>query len=157
MRQTRYRVTDVAKALSRLIKADLSEPVSLEIIGREFPGISREELLRALALCEDDAALEYERSQELIASMRVTTAGYATLLALVDLWRSQSDEQRRAIGGANAEFANTLDNLQVEVATSSRLEGLELLANVTEPRSKRAQPSTNTEFGLFSARTGMRP
>ena len=50
------------------------------MISREFPGISREELLRGLALCEDEVALEYERSQELLASMRQTTAGYAALL-----------------------------------------------------------------------------
>jgi hypothetical protein len=85
MRQTRYRVTEVARALNRFIKADLSESLSLEIIGRRFPDISREEVLRALALCEDEAALEYERSQELIASMRVTTGA---MLCCWRLWTS---------------------------------------------------------------------
>jgi hypothetical protein len=77
------------------------------------------------------------------------------LLALVDLWHSQSDEQRRVIGGANAEFANALDRLQVKVA-SSRLEGLELLTNITRPKSRRAQSATNSGFGPFAARTGTR-
>jgi hypothetical protein len=40
MRQTRHRVTEVAQALSRFIKADLADDRSLEMIGQEFPGIS---------------------------------------------------------------------------------------------------------------------
>ena len=58
------------------------------MINRKFPGISREDFLRAFTICQDEAVLEYERSQELLANMRETTAGYAALAALVDLWRS---------------------------------------------------------------------
>ena len=92
MGQTQHRATEVAKTLSRFIKADLAEDLSLAMINRKFPGISREDLLGVLAICQDEAALEYERSQELLASMRETTAGCAALFSLLDLWRSQSDE-----------------------------------------------------------------
>ena len=62
MGQTQYRATEVAKTLSRFIKADLAEGLSLTLINRKFPGMSREELLRVLAICKDEATLEYERS-----------------------------------------------------------------------------------------------
>ena len=122
------------KPLSRFIKADLAEDLSLAMINRKFPGMSREELLRVLAICQDEATLEYERSQELLASMRETTTGYAALFALVDLWRSHSEEQRRSIGLASSELATTLDKLQAEFAVSSRHKGWELLANFTSQR-----------------------
>ena len=83
-----------------------------------------------LAICQDEATLEYERSQELLASMRETTTGYAALFALVDLWRSQSEEQHRVISDASSELANTLDKLQAQLAASSRDEHWELLANL---------------------------
>jgi hypothetical protein len=131
MGRTQHRATEVAKTLSRFIKADLAEDLSLAMINRKFPGMSREELLRALAICRDEAALEYERSQELLASMRETTAGYAALFTLVDLWRAHSEEQRRMIGCASSELASTLDKLQAQLADSSRHKGWELLANLT--------------------------
>ena len=134
MGQTQYRATEVAKTLSRFIKADLADGLALILINRKFPGISREELLRVLAICQDEATLEYERSQELLASMRETTTGYAVLFALVDLWRSHSEEQRRSIGLASSELATTLDKLQAEFAVSSRHKGWELLANFTSQR-----------------------
>ena len=81
------------------------------MVDRKFPGLSREELLRVFAICRDDAVLEYERSQELLANMRETTAGYAALFALVDLWRSHCEEQRCLIGDASSELADTLDQL----------------------------------------------
>jgi hypothetical protein len=134
MGQTHYRLTDVAKTLSRFLKADLAEDLTLEIIGREFPGLSREQLLRALALCEDEVVLEYERSQELVETMQQTTAGYAALVALVELWRSHSEEQRYVIGRASSQFANTLDKLIMKLAASSRHEGSELLENLAGRR-----------------------
>ena len=135
MSQTQYRATEVAKMLSRLIKADLAEDLSLDLINRKFPGLSREELLRILAICQDEAALEYERSQELLASMRETTAGYAALSALLDLWRSHSKEQRRLIGHASSELAETLDSLQAQLADSSRYKGAELLAGLNQRKA----------------------
>lgn len=132
MGRTRYRVTDVAETLGHYIKADLAEDLSLAMIGRQFPGISRDQLRRALALCKDEVARDYERSQELVASMRATTAGHAALLALLELWRSQSNEQRRAIGRANPEFAGTMDKLQT--TPSSKYGGWELLATLTNQR-----------------------
>jgi hypothetical protein len=140
MGQTQYRATEVAKTLSRFIKADLAEGLSLTLINRKFPGMSREELLRVLDICKDEATLEYERSQELLASMRETTTGYAALFALVDLWRSQSEEQRRVISDTSFELAETLDRLQAQVAASSRHKGWELLANVTSPGSALMRP-----------------
>jgi hypothetical protein len=131
MGQKHHRVIEVAKTLSRFIKADLAEDLSLAMINRKFPGISREELLRVLTICQDEAALEYERSQELLASMRETTTAYAALFALIDLWRSQSEEQRRVISDASCELADTLDRVQTQLAASSRHKGWELLANVT--------------------------
>ena len=44
MRQTQYRATEVAKTLGRYIKADLTEGLSLALINRKFPGMTREEL-----------------------------------------------------------------------------------------------------------------
>jgi len=143
MRQSQHRATEVAKTLSRFIKADLAEDLSLSMINRKFPGLSGEELLRVLAICQDEATLEYERSQELLASMRETTAGYVALLALVDLWRSQSEEHRRMIGRISSELANTLDKLQAQWADSSRYEGWKLLANLTsqdQPQCGRDDP-----------------
>ena len=84
MGQTQYRATEVAKALGRYIKADLAEGLSLDLINRNFPGITREELSRVLAICKDEATLEYERAQEMLMSMRETTAGYAALFALIE-------------------------------------------------------------------------
>ena len=130
MGQTHYRATEVAETLSRFIKADLAEDLSLAMIDRKFPGLSREELLRVFAICQDEAVLEYERSQELLANMRETTAGYAALFALVDLWRSHSEEQRRLISDASSELADTLDQLNEHLAVSSRDKGWELLANL---------------------------
>ena len=101
MGQTQYRSTEVAKTLSRFIKADLADDLALALINNKFPGMSREELLRVFGICQDKATIEYERSQEVLASMRETTTGYAALFALVDLWRSQSEAQRRAISDAN--------------------------------------------------------
>ena len=100
------------------------------MIHRKFPGLSREELLRVFAICQDDAVLEYERSQELLANMRETTVGYAALFALVDLWRSHSEEQRRLISDASSELADTLDQLSEHLAASSREKGWDLLANL---------------------------
>jgi len=143
MRQSQHRATEVAKTLSRFIKADLAEDLSLAMINRKFPGLSGEELLRVLAICQDEATLEYERSQELVASMRETTAAYAALLALVDLWRSQSEEHRRMIGRISSELANTLDKLQAQWAASSRHMGWELLADLTsqgQPQCGRDAP-----------------
>jgi hypothetical protein len=134
MGQTQYRATEVAKTLSRFIKGDLADGLALVLINRKFPGMSREELLRVLAICQDEATLEYERSQELLASMRETTTGYAALFALVDLWRSHSEEQRRSIGLASSELATTLDKLQAQLAVSSRHKGWELLANFASQR-----------------------
>ena len=134
MGPTQHRATEVAKTLSRFIKADLAEDLSLTMINRKFPGMSREEVLRVLGICKDEATLEYERSQELLASMRETTTGYAVLFALVDLWSSHSEEQRRSIGLASSELATTLDKLQAQLAVSSRHKGWELLANFTSQR-----------------------
>jgi len=130
MGQTHYRATEVAKTLSKFIKADLAEDLALAMIHRKFPGLSSEELLRVFAICQDDAVLEYERSQELLANMRETTAGYAALFALADLWRSHSEEQRRLISDASPELADTLDQLNEHLAASSRDRGWELLANL---------------------------
>ena len=131
MGQTHYRATQVAKTLSRFIRADLADDLSLEIIGRKFPGITEAELRRALDLCKDEVALDYERSQELLMSQRQMTAGYAALLALMELWRLQSHEQRRAIGATSPEFACALDHLQTGVAALSGYEGGAMLANLT--------------------------
>ena len=130
MGQTHYRATEVAETLSRFIKADLAEDLSLAMINREFPGISHEDLLRVFAICQDEAVLEYERSQELLANMRQTTAGYAALFALVDLWRSHSEKQRRLISDASSELADTLDQLSEHLTASSREKGWEMLANL---------------------------
>ena len=130
MGQAHYRATEVAETLSRFIKADLAEDLSLAMIHREFPGLSSEELLRVFAICQDEAVLEYERSQELLANMRETTAGYAALFALVDLWRSHSEEQRRLISDVSSELVDTLDQLNEHLAASSRDKGWELLANL---------------------------
>ena len=130
MGQTQRRATEVAKTLSRFIKADLAEGLSLALIHRKFPGMTRDELLRVLDICKDEATLEYERVQELLASMRETTAGYAALFALMDLWRSQSEEQRRLISEASFALAETLDRLQAQLATSSSSQnGAGLLAD----------------------------
>jgi len=131
MGQTQHRATEVAKTLGRYIKADLAEGLSLALINRKFPGMTREELSRVLAICQDDATLEYERTQEMLASMRETTAGYAALHALVDLWRSQSEEARSAIREASAEFAEVLNRLQAQLKTAPAQKGSELLANLT--------------------------
>jgi len=98
MGQTQYRATEVAKTLSQFIKADLAEGLSLTLINRKFPGMSREELLRVLAICQDEVTLEYEPSQELLASMQETTTGHAALFALVDLWRSHWQPRRHRRG-----------------------------------------------------------
>jgi hypothetical protein len=134
MRQSQHRATEVAKTLSRFIRADLAEDLSLAMIKRKFPGMSGEELLRVLAICQDEATLEYERSQELVASMRETTAGYAALLALVDLWRSHPEKHRRMIGRISSELAKTLDKLQTQWAVSSRDNGWEHLTDLTSQR-----------------------
>ena len=134
MRQTQHRATEVAKTLSRFIKADLAEGLSLALIHRKFPGMTRDEILRVLDICKDEATLEYERAQEVLASMQETTAGYAALFALLDLWRSQSKEQRRLISEASFELAETLDRLEPQFAEASRYTGAELLANI--PRQK---------------------
>ena len=130
MGQTQYRATDVAKALGRYIKADLAEGLSLDLINRNFPGMTREELSRVLALCKDEATLEYERAQEMLMSIREMTAGYAALFALIDLWRSQSEEVRSAIGQASAQFAEALNMLQAQLASTPAQMGSELLANL---------------------------
>ena len=130
MGQTQYRATEVAKTLGRYIKADLSDDLSLDLINRNFPGMTREELSRVLAICKDEATLEYERAQEMLMSMRETTAGYAALFALVDLWRSQSEEVRSAIGQASAEFADVLNRLQAQLASAPAQMRSELLANL---------------------------
>ena len=125
-----HRATEVAKALGRYIKADLAEGLSLDLINRNFPGMTGEELSRVLAICKDEATLEYERAQEMLMSMRETTAGYAALFALIDLWRSQSEEVRSAIGQASAEFADVLNRLQAQLASAPAQMGSELLANL---------------------------
>ena len=124
-----YRATEVAKTLSRFIKADLAEGLSLALIHRKFPGMSRDELLRVFDICKDEATLEYERAQEVLASMRQTTAGYAALFALVDLWRSQSEGQRRLISEASFEVGETLDRLQAQLTDLPSQKGAELLTN----------------------------
>jgi hypothetical protein len=130
MGQTHHRAAEVAETLSRFIKADLADDLSLAMIDRKFPGLSSEELRRVFAICQDEAVLEYERSQELLANMRETTAGYAALFALVDLWRSHSEEQRRLVSDASSELADALDQLNERLAASSRDKGWELLANL---------------------------
>jgi hypothetical protein len=130
MGQTQHRATEVAKTLSRFIKADLAEGLSLALIHRKFPGVTRDEILHVLDICKDEATLEYERSQELLVSMQETTAGYAALFGLLDLWRSQSEEQRRLIKEASFELTETLDRLETQFAQSSRCEGAEVLANI---------------------------
>jgi hypothetical protein len=60
--QTQHRATEAAETLSRFIKADLAEDLSLAMINREFPGISREDLLRVFAICQDEAVLERART-----------------------------------------------------------------------------------------------
>ncbi len=130
MGQARHRATEVAKTLSRFIKADLAEGLSLALIDRKFPGMTRDEILRVLDICKDEATLEYERSQEVLASMRETTAGYAALFALLDLWRAQSEEQRQLISDASFELAETLERLETQFAEASRYMGPELLANL---------------------------
>ena len=129
MGHTQHRATEVAKTLSRFIRADLAEGLSLALLHRKFPGMTRDEVLRVLDLCKDEATLEYERAQEVLASMRETTAGYAALFGLLDLWRSQSEEQRRLISDASFELAETLNRLETHFADSSRYAGAELLPN----------------------------
>jgi len=130
MGQTQYRATEVAKTLGRYIKADLAEGLSLALINRKFPGMTRDELSRVLAICKDEATLEYERAQEMLVSMRETTAGYAALFALVDLWRSQSEEVRSAICDASIDLAEALNTLQAQLAAAPAQKGAELLANL---------------------------
>ena len=129
MGQKQYRVTEVAEMLGRFIKADLDEGLSRIMIGQQFPGISHEQLLHALAVCRDEAVLERERSEEMLASMRETAAGYAVLLRLVGIWRSQSDEQRRVIAQANSEFACAFDKLQIDLRGAQTQERWKLVAN----------------------------
>ena len=130
MGHSQHRATEVAKTLSRFIKADLAEGLSLALIHRKFPGMTRDEILHVLDICKDEATLEYERSQEVLATMQETTAGYAALFALLDLWRAQSEEQRHLISDASFELAETLDRLETQFAESSRCEAAELLANI---------------------------
>ncbi len=130
MDQKQYRVTEVAKVLHRFIKADLSEDISLAMIGRQFPGISHEQLLDALVVCMDEAALDRERSEEMLASAKETMAGYTALLALVSIWRSQSDEQRRAITRTSSELAGALNDIEIDLTESHRQVGWALLANL---------------------------
>ena len=109
----------MAKTLSRFIKADLAEGLSLALIHRKFPGMTRDEILHVLDISKDEATLEYERAQEVLASMRETTAGYAALFGLLHLWRSQSEEQRRLIKEASFELTETLDRLETQFAEST--------------------------------------
>jgi hypothetical protein len=132
MGQTQYRSTEVAKTLSRFIKAP--DDLALALINNKFPGMSGEELLRVFGICQDEAALEYEHSQEVLASIRETTTGYAALFALLDLWRSQSEAQRRAVSDASFELAETLNRLQAQLATTSAQNGSQLLANLYSQR-----------------------
>jgi hypothetical protein len=118
MGHTQHRATEVAKTLSRFIKADLAEGLSLALLHRKFPGMTRDEILHVLDICKDEATLEYERAQEVLASMRETTAGYAALFGLLDLWRSQTEEQRRLIKAASFELTETLDRLETQFAES---------------------------------------
>ncbi len=129
MGQKQYSVREVAKVLHRFIKADLSEDLSLTIIGQEFPDISREQVLEALVVCKDEVVLERERAEAMLASMRETTAGYGALLALVSIWRSQSDEQRRAIGRISAKLVAALNELELDLTDGHRREGWTLLPN----------------------------
>jgi hypothetical protein len=48
MGQTQHRATEVAKTLSRFIKADLAEGLSLALIHRKFPGVTRDEILQVM-------------------------------------------------------------------------------------------------------------
>jgi hypothetical protein len=130
MGQPQHRAIEVAKTLNLFVKADLAEGLSLALIHRKFPGISREELLRVLDICKDEVTLEYERTQEILTSMGEMTAGFAALLALLDLWRSHSEEQRRAISDASSQLAETLDRLQAHLAAAPTQEGSELLASL---------------------------
>ena len=140
MGQTQHRATEVAKTLSRFIKADLAEGLSLALIHRKFPGMTRDAILRVLDICKDEAMLEYERSQEVLATMQETTAGYAALFALLDLWRSQSEGQRRRISEASFELAETLDRLETQFAEASRYAGAELLANIHRQKHNLMRP-----------------
>ena len=149
MGQPQHRTNEVAKTLGRFIKADLAEGLSLALIHRKFPGISRDELLRVLDICKDEATLEYERTQEMLASMGEMTAGFAALFGLLDLWRSHSKEQRRAISDASGQLAEMLDKLQAQLVAAPTEEGLELLASlytcrisagVTNPKSTSRTP-----------------
>jgi len=63
-------------------------------------------------------------------SMRETTAGYAALFSLIDLWRSQSEEVRSAIGQASTEFAELLNRLQAQLAAAPAQKDWQLLANL---------------------------
>jgi hypothetical protein len=65
MGQTQHRATEVAKTLGRYIKADLAEGLSLALINGKFPGMTRDELSRVLAICKDEATLEYERTSQI--------------------------------------------------------------------------------------------
>ena len=140
MGQTQHRATEVAKTLSRFIKADLDESLSLALIHRKFPGVTRDEILHVLDICKDEATLEYERSQELLVSMQETTAGYAALFGLLDLWRTQSEEQRRPIREASFELAETLDRLETQFAESPRYPGAELLSNIGRQQHNLMRP-----------------
>ena len=62
--------------------------------------------------------------------MRDTTFGYAALFALLDLWSSHSEQQRRLISDASPALADALDQLNEHVAASSRDKSWELLANL---------------------------
>ena len=123
-----HRTTEVANTLSTFIKADLAEELSLALIHRKFPGLTREELLRVLDICKDEATLEFERSQEVSASMQQTASGYAALFALLDLWRSQSEAQRRLISEASFDLAETLDSLERQFTKPSSYAGAKLPA-----------------------------
>ena len=134
MGQKQYSVSEVAKVLHRFIKADLPDDLSLTMIGKEFPGISREQIREALVVCKDEMVLERERSEAMLASMRETAAGYGALLALVAIWRAQSDEQRCAIGRASSELVGALNDLEIDLSEAQRQEGWALLANHTSRR-----------------------
>ena len=140
MGHTQHRATEVAKTLGRFIKADLAEGLSLALLHRKFPGMTRDEILHVLDICKDEATLEYERSQEVLASMRETTAGYAALFGLLDLWRSQSEEQRQLIKEASFELTETLERLETQFAEASRYTGAELLANFHQQKHNLMRP-----------------
>ena len=69
MGQTRRRATKVAENAWPVSQGDLAEGLSLDLINRNFPGMTRRAFARPRD-CKDEATLEYERAQEMLMSVR---------------------------------------------------------------------------------------